>query len=215
MPSVNLTADENGEFRSRLPEQLTNGERVTIRIQDGENTDSVTMTAPDGFVPPIPQSEVIWMTVLGDIMQSDLTFTVLDEFPQSERTDGLFEIKNLSEWENRITTASEWMNMIHTFILPNNMTNVPNRFLKNWTRLRKLVIGQGTVSIGAEAFSNLLACQEITCLANTPPTFVTDGLNSSFYLLPTVGILKVPSNSVSLYESDPSWSSLGLTVQAI
>jgi hypothetical protein len=214
MGSINITADENGNFQARLPEQLTDGERVTIRTQLGEVQDSVTMVAPSDFEPVSPVNEPLWILVSGNPLEANLTLLIHEDFPEEERTQGLFEIKDLANWTSYIIGASEWIDMIQTVILPNNMPNVPTRFFKNWSKVKSLSIGYGTTSIGQEAFSNFAECEEIICLALTPPTLVT-GANASFKDLGSSGVIKVPAESLSLYTSNSAWSGLGFTIQAI
>lgn len=117
-------------------------------------------------------------------------------------------------------------------ILPNNLTTITSSMFRNCKALTHINIPDTVIAInmmafagnehllnitipanltyiGSEAFRYCNALQYITCLATTPPTLSGSNIFSGSYPI------YVPSEALSLYQNDESWSIYINRLQAI
>ncbi len=84
------------------------------------------------------------------------------------------------------------------------VTAIDEECFYNGTGIASVIIPTTVSEIGNEAFSGCTGLETITCLATTPP----DCGDNVFYNVPTEEcILRVPEESLSIYESTEPWSS--------
>lgn len=95
-----------------------------------------------------------------------------------------------------------WSNFTSELIIPNNITYIGPAAFSNWSKAKKLKLGSGLTSISSSAFANWTSCDEIEVLATTPPAAGSSFLSS----LKSTCVIKVPTASLSAYQSAANWS---------
>lgn len=96
-------------------------------------------------------------------------------------------------------------------ILGSGITTIPaSAFYQNASCL-KFTIGVNVSSIGTNGLGYLSACNELICLPTTPPTITTSTLTG----LKTTCVIKVPSASLTAYQTATNWSAFAARIQAI
>ena len=98
--------------------------------------------------------------------------------------------------------------------IPNSVTSIGvsdsgHGAFENCSGLVSLTIGSGVTSIGASAFGGCGSLVNVTCYATTPPTLYNYNFTASN------DTLKVPSASVSAYQSATAWANAFTTITSI
>lgn len=96
---------------------------------------------------------------------------------------------------------SSWSALLE-ILIPNSVTSIGNGAFQNATACKKVTLGTSLATIGTTAFLSLSACDEIICLRTAPPVIQTNTFNS----LKTTCVIKVPSASLTAYQTAPNWS---------
>lgn len=91
---------------------------------------------------------------------------------------------------------------LHSIILPDNWTVVPQGFCNTCKLLSFVKMGSKITILNTTAFYNCTSLTEVICLAETPPTLNATALNG----VPADCIFKVKSASVEAYKSATNWS---------
>lgn len=86
--------------------------------------------------------------------------------------------------------------------IPDTVTNIDSLAFYNCTSATSLTIGLLVSTIATSAFANMTSCLEITCLRGTPPTITFN----TFSGLRAGCIFKVPSSSLTAYQTAANWS---------
>lgn len=98
---------------------------------------------------------------------------------------------------------SGWSALLEIFI-PNSVTSVGNGAFQSASACKKVTLGTALATIGTTAFISLTACDEIICLRTTPPTIQSNTFGS----LKATCVIKVPSASLTAYQTATNWSAL-------
>ena len=86
--------------------------------------------------------------------------------------------------------------------LGSGITTIPASAFYQNTSCLKFTIGVNVSSIGTNGLGSLSACNELICLPTTPPTITTSTLTG----LKTACVIKVPSASLTAYQTATNWS---------
>ena len=105
--------------------------------------------------------------------------------------------------------AFEFCTGLTSITIPNSVTSIGNYAFQYCSGLTSATIGSGMTSIGKEAFDNCSNLTTVTCYATTPPAL------SSWNFTASNDTLKVPSASLSAYQSNSDWSSAFTTITSI
>lgn len=85
---------------------------------------------------------------------------------------------------------------------PNSLKTVGGGSVASCSQLLKLKFGTGVVSMGAQVILGCTALQEFTIMALIPPTITANTLHG----MPASCVIKVPSASLSAYQTAINWS---------
>ena len=85
---------------------------------------------------------------------------------------------------------------------PNSLKTVGGGCVANCNQLLKLKFGTGVTSMAAQVILGCTSLQEFTIMALTPPTITVNTLQG----IPTSCVIKVPSASLSAYQTAANWS---------
>ena len=85
---------------------------------------------------------------------------------------------------------------------PNSLKTVGGSCVANCNQLLKLKFGTGVTSIASQVILGCTKLQEFTIMALTPPTITTGTLQG----IPASCVIKVPSASLSAYQTAANWS---------
>lgn len=91
---------------------------------------------------------------------------------------------------------------LKSLVIPNSVTTISDMAFFNCNAATALTIGSSVTSIGSNAFALWSSCAEIKCLCTTPPVITSSTFNS----LKAGCVFKVPSASLSAYQTAPNWS---------
>ena len=94
-------------------------------------------------------------------------------------------------------------------IFSNSLEYLGKGAFSNCTSLTSVSLPATLITIGQDAFQGCTNLLSVTCKATTPPTLGTNNFTASN------DTLKVPSNSVSAYQNDASWSAAFTTITAM
>lgn len=86
--------------------------------------------------------------------------------------------------------------------IPNSVTTIAQYAFYSCNAATFIQIGSAVTSIGGNAFYNAIACNEMRCLPTTPPSIVI----STFINLKSTCVIKVPSASLTAYQTAINWS---------
>lgn len=89
-------------------------------------------------------------------------------------------------------------------LVPNNVKVIKGNALRAMTLCTKITIGSGVTTFEAAAMIGNTACTELIMLPTTPPTLP----NATTIGLATGAVIKVPSASLSAYQTAQYWSAL-------
>lgn len=98
---------------------------------------------------------------------------------------------------------SGWTALLE-ILIPNSVTSVGNNSFQSATACKKVTLGTALATIGSSAFSTLSACDEIICFRTTPPSIQSN----TFSNLKSTCVIKVPSASLTAYQTAANWSAL-------
>ncbi len=106
--------------------------------------------------------------------------------------DGVTEIKN-----GVFNRCLELTNVV----IPNSVTKIGVMAFKECKQINKLELPENIISIGDNAFSGCSSLSLFVCNATTPPA-----ANKIFYNVPEDMIIRVPAESIELYEANEPWN---------
>ncbi len=142
-----------------------------------------------------------WITAKGVTFPPNINLAIIstDAFSTWSLAEGL-------ELPSGITTIQAqafiaWSKAT-TLTLPDTLQTVGNSAFWGWNKLTSLTIPTSVTSLEAGAFENMSSCNELICMKVTPPAAVA----STFAGLKSMCLVKVPSASLSAYQSAPGWS---------
>ncbi|WP_180084899.1 leucine-rich repeat protein [Acinetobacter sp. YH12145] len=87
-------------------------------------------------------------------------------------------------------------------VIPDHIVTIDTQAFASWNALTKLTIGSSVKNLNIQCFSGLLACNEIICLPLVPPVYG----NGVLVNLKASCVIKVPSGSLSAYQTATGWS---------
>jgi hypothetical protein len=97
--------------------------------------------------------------------------------------------------------------------IPTGVMSIGNYAFTGCASFTSITIPAGITSIGEYAFTGCTSLTSVTCLPTTPPTLEgwADVFNDTHESL----VIKVPSASVTVYQTATNWSSYGSRIRAI
>ena len=197
MPTVTGTADANGDFNIALGANYTSSEKITITSAKDGATKSIELFAP---------SEVIAPT---GVIQFSGNLT---NFPANIAT------VTISGLSGKIADYSFYANNdLHMWakatglVVSSGVTIVGAYAFAKWMKAKNIIIASTVTSILEGGFSEAYVCEQLTCLATTPPTLGDE----VFYGLPATCAIKVPAASVNAYKAKAKWSYFASQITAI
>jgi len=107
-----------------------------------------------------------------------------------------------------IEHAAFYKNGLTEICFPENTKVISNYAFAYCERLRNVDCGPATKFIGNFAFTECVALESFTIRANVPPEI----LSTTFNLIPSTAVLRVPAESIDAYRKHPLWSKFELIV---
>ena len=196
MPTFTGTADSNGDFTIHFLSNYTGGQEVSVTAEKDGETNTIKLYAPSANT-----GNVIVFTGPMVDFPNDIGGVVVGEWVRGS-IPGHFMSGFQADSIWRYATSLE---------LSGDITSIAAYAFRNWISCKKLVLPSTIVSIGIESFGAYIACEEIIIHAETPPTI----LASTFQMLKSTCIFKVPATSVPMYQAAANWSSFASRIQAI
>lgn len=238
MATYTGTADANGDFNISFGgASYASAQKVTVTATKSGSSKSVELYAPadltGGGAIQFSGNLVNFPNNIGIItLSSEFTGSIQDYamqapgFPTSmfNKTTGLiinsgitsigvqsFALWSLAKLLVLPTTLltignqafSTW-SALTEILIPNSVTSIGNSTFQTATSCKKVTLGTALATIGSGAFSTLSACDEIICLRTTPPTIQSN----TFLSLKAACVIKVPSASLTAYQTATNWSAL-------
>jgi UDP-N-acetylenolpyruvoylglucosamine reductase len=96
-------------------------------------------------------------------------------------------------------------------IIPDSVTSIGGAAFYGCRSLANVTIGASVTSIGDQAFRSCSSLTGVTCNATMPPTLGVMVFNNTTIMLQ----IKVPSGSVSAYQSATNWSDYSTRISGI
>lgn len=197
MTTVTGTADANGDFNIALGANYTSSEKITITSAKDGATKSIELFAP---------SEVIAPT---GVIQFSGNLT---NFPANIAT------VTISGITGKIADYSFYANSdLHMWakatglVVGAGVTIIGAYAFGNWYKVKNITIPSTVTSIMEGGFSSAFVCEQIICLATTPPTLGAD----VFYSLNRACVIRVPAASVTAYKAKAGWKIFASQITAI
>lgn len=219
MPIYTATADANGDFIVPFSSNYTSGQKVTVTAEKDGATKSIELNAPSdvsgggvirfsGNLSNFPNNigGVVISGITGEIGASSF-YTTLSGTWCAKATSLVIESGVTSIGSSAF---SGWVSVL-SLELPEGLTVIKQQAFYDLTSLLTLTLPSSIGVIEYAAFRNLLACNEITSLALSPPTIRSD----TFIGLKSTCIFKVPAASVAAYQAAANWSAYASRIQAI
>ena len=190
-------ADANGDFTVPFSSNYTSGQKVTVTAEKDGATKSIELFAP---------SEVIAPT---GVIQFSGNLT---NFPANIAT------VTISGLSGKIADYSFYANNdLHMWakatglVVGSGVTKIGAYTFAKWVKAKNITIASTVTSILEAGFSEAYVCEQLTCLATTPPTLGAE----VFYGLPATCAIKVPAASVTAYKAKAGWKIFASQIQAI
>lgn len=198
MPIYTGVADANGDFNISFgSNSYTSGEKITVTAEKDSAEKTIELYAP---------SEVIAPT---GVIQFSGNLT---NFPANIAT------VTISGLSGKIADYSFYANNdLHMWakatglVVGSGVTIIGQYAFANWTKAKNITIASTVTSILEGGFSAAYECEQIICLATTPPTLGVE----VFYGLPSTCAIKVPAASVTAYKAKAGWKIFASQIQAI
>ncbi|MBQ5873747.1 MAG: leucine-rich repeat domain-containing protein [Bacteroidales bacterium] len=99
------------------------------------------------------------------------------------------------------SNAFEGCSSLTSISIPNSVTSIGNSAFRGCSSLTSATIGNSVTSIGAYAFDGCSFLQNVTCLAEVPPTMTTNNV----FPYPNMAFVSVPCGSLSAYTAPTSF----------
>jgi len=231
MTTYTTIADSNGDFIVPFSTSYSSGEKITITAEKDGASKTLELYAPSELVGEAIKISGSWnnfpqnigtvtITMSGTIQ--DAAFWMIGNYNYgfSNATglivNGVSAIGGyaFNSWK-KITILSfdsslesigayafEGCSALLEIIIPDLVSYIGAGAFQNNISVKKITLGFGLTTISGAAFRYLYNCDEIICKGSTPPTItenVFEGLKSAC-------IFKVPSASLSAYQSAENWS---------
>lgn len=212
MATYTGTADANGDFNISFGgASYASAQKVTVTATKSGSSKSVELYAPADLT---GGGVIRFSGSMTDFPKNVGIITLGSEIAGLINNNAFYAAADFSVWKSatglEITGAvtsigsqafSGWSRAL-ALVIPNSVTTIATSAFAQWSACKKLTLGTGLTSIGSDAFSYLSACDEIICTRTTPPT-----AGGSFLVgLKTTCVIKVPSASLTLYQTAPNWS---------
>ena len=109
-------------------------------------------------------------------------------------------------FDNSLLTISSFAfencSLLEELVITDSITAIGAAAFRYAYALKKLTLGSALSSLGGAAFEYLVECNEIICKRTTPPTI----LSNTFDSLKSSCVIKVPSASLTAYQTAENWS---------
>ena len=235
MTTYTTTADSSGNYSIAFGTAYTGGQKVSVTSEKDTETKTIELFAPSevvgGGVIQFSGTVTNFPDNIGVItLSSDFTGAIRDYamqalgFPSSmfNKATGLIinngitslGLQSFALWQlatllvlptTLLTVGNQafsgWSALLE-ILIPNSVTSIANNVFQTATACKKLTLGTSLATIGAGAFSSLTACDEIICLRTAPPVIQS----TTFNLLKTTCVIKVPAASLTAYQTAANWS---------
>lgn len=214
-------ADANGDFMIPFSSSYTSGQKVTVTAEKEGALKTIELFAPSdaigggsiqfsGNLIDFPNNVgVVTITgIEGKIQDFGLASTDTPQIGFAGTATGLVLGEGVTQLG--VAACQAWK-MAESLQLPGTMQLIgPNAF-STWVKLKSLDIPKNVAIIDGYAFYSLTNCNEIIVRATTPPSIQ----NTTFQLLKSTCVFKVPAASVAAYQAAANWSTFASRIQAI
>lgn len=102
------------------------------------------------------------------------------------------------------SSAFAYCQKVKTVTIPDMVTLISSYAFRFINSATQITIGSSVNNIGTDAFINASSCNELLLKPATPPTIT----NTTFSGLKSTCVIKVPSASLSAYQTATNWSAL-------
>lgn len=189
-------ADANGDFNIPFSANYTGGQKVTVTAEKDAATKSIELYAPSEVI-----SSSSAVQISGD----------LSNFPNGIMSCTINLIGSIGDRAFESAGSSSLFAKIKSLTLSDGVTFIGLASFAGWVGVLSLELPATLQTIANYGFNNLSSCDEIRCLATTPPLIYS----TSFGSLKSTCIFKVPAGSVAAYQAAPNWSDFAARIQAI
>lgn len=225
-------SDANGNFTIPFTQNYTGGQKVIVKSSKDGAEKSIDLYAPSSVVgggiitwtgTTVNFPRNIGVVTIGSEVDGDIAQFAFSASVQSfgYHATGLVidNSKNIldrafSGWVNSkslvlpitlitigVASFQGW-NSALSLVIPNSVKTIGNDAFITWNSSKSLTLGSGVTSIGSYAFSSWASLVDMVVLPLSPPIIQNNtfqGINSSC-------VIKVPSSSLSSYQTAPNWS---------
>ena len=197
MPTVTGTADANGDFNIALGANYTSGEKITVTAEKDSAEKTIELYAP---------SEVIAQTPVIHFSGS------LVNFPENIATVTISGIAGkIADYSFYANNGLHMWAKATGLVVGSGVTIIGAYAFAKWIKVKNITIASTVTSILEGGFSEAYVCEQLTCLATTPPTLGDE----VFYGLPATCAIKVPAAAVNAYKAKAKWSYFASQITAI
>ena len=197
MPTVTGTADANGDFNIALGANYTSGEKITVTAEKDSAEKTIELYAP---------SEVIAQTPVIHFSGS------LVNFPENIATVTISGIAGkIADYSFYANNGLHMWAKATGLVVGSGVTIIGAYTFAKWVKVKNITIASTVTSILEGGFSEVYVCEQLTCLATTPPTLGDE----VFYGLPATCAIKVPAAAVNAYKAKAKWSYFASQITAI
>lgn len=205
-------SDENGNFNIPFSKNYTGGQKVTVTaIKDGAEK-TIEIYAPSdvtgGGVIKFKGTLNDFPKNIGTIVLSNEINGAIGEytFYASPGDYNLFSCATGLEFEGVITSIARyafytWVKL-KELVIPDSVKTISTSSFYGMTACKKLTLGSSLTSINDSAFYGLSNCDEIFVKPTTPPSIT----GNTFLSLKSTCVIKVPSASLTAYQTATNWS---------
>lgn len=223
-------ADGNGDFTIPFSTNYTSGQKVTVTAEKDASTKSIELFAPSEVIGEAIKISGSWNNFPANIGIVTMTFSGAIQssafWPRSSNAgfsnasglvlEGVTGIGSyaFAEWtkmtslvfDNSLLTISSFAfencSLLEELVITDSITAIGDAAFRYAYALKKLTLGSALSSLGGAAFEYLVECNEIICKRTTPPTI----LSNTFDSLKSSCVIKVPSASLTAYQTAENWS---------
>lgn len=198
MTTVTGTADANGDFNISFgSNSYTSGEKITVTAEKDGAEKSIELFAP---------SEVIAPT---GVIQFSGNLT---NFPANIATVTISGITGkIADYSFYANNSLNMWAKATGLIIESGVTIIGQYAFAKWTKAKNITIASTVTSILEGGFLEAYECEQIICLATTPPTLGAE----VFYGLSATCAIKVPAASVNAYKAKAGWKIFASQITAI
>lgn len=198
MPIYTGVADANGDFNISFgSNSYTSGEKIIVTAEKDSAEKTIELYAP---------SEVIAQTPVIHFSGS------LVNFPENIATVTISGITGkIADYSFYANNGFHMWAKATGLIIGSGVTIIGQYAFAKWTKVKTITIPSTVTSIMEGGFSEAYECEQLICLATTPPTLGAE----VFYALNPVCIIRVPAASVTAYKAKAGWKIFASQIQAI